>query len=325
MSERYIRNTVVSAKLEQTYGDGVGDNNWTGADALLIRNASFRRTRDVVPRELIYGHLGGSEHLAAARRAEISFDVEMAPSGTPGVAPPWGRLLQACGMAETVTDDDRVTYTPVSTAFPSLVIRYAIDGVRHFCRGARGNVTFRLNAYDIPVLAFTFTGFDHAASVAALPNANFADWQRPEVIMDANSSDIRLGAALDASERIQQGVGTTLASRGIEINLGNTVTHQKLLGGERVIISARDTSGRTTVELSPEDEVQWRNDINQNVTTSLAFATGSLDGGRRMIVYMPKVQRIDPQVTDQDGTVMFSSELRVLPDQGNDEFRLVLR
>lgn len=324
MSERFMRNTVVSAKLEQLYGDGVGDNNWTGADALLVSNASFRRTRDVVPRELIYGYLGGSEHLTAARRCEIAFDVEMAPSGVPGVAPPWGRLLQACGMAESVVDDTSVHYMPISADFPSLVIRYAIDGVQHFCRGARGTVTFKLAAYETPRLAFTFTGFDHNAIVAARPNANFAAWQRPEVIMDSNSADIRLGAELNG-DLINQNVGTTLTSQGIEITLGNTVTHQKLLGGERVIISARETSARMTVQLSPEDEVQWRRDMNANVLTSLAFATGALDGGRRMIVYLPQVQRIDPQVVDLDGSVMFSTELRVLPKTGNDEMRLVLR
>lgn len=315
---RYVRNTVIQAVLETTYAGTPG--SWSGS-AILISNASFKIERDVVPRELVRGYMGGSDQLVAARRATIAFEVELAGSGTAGTAPAWGHLLRACGMAETITAATAVEYTPVTTGQESVAIRYYIDGIYYVARGCRGNVEFMLDAYGIPKMKFSFNGFDTNAYTGPVPQNTFTDWVRPLVITDGNSGDLILGGTFNGS---WAGGGTSLPSRGLSIDLGNTVSHLKLLGGEAVDITARETKGKMSVALSASDEKTWREDINDNKLTSLGFNFGTA-AGNKFSLWAPKVQRIAPDIEDYEGRVLLSTELRLLPDEGNDELTLVVK
>jgi len=319
---RQIAKTIIFAQLEASYG--VFPGPLTGTDAVLIANARFNIERDVVSRDLMRGYYGGSEHLMGSRRANIEFDVELAGSGTAGTAPAWGRLLRGCGMAETITALNRVEYTPISGGFESLSLHYYVDGVRYVSRGARGNANLKMDAYGRPMLHFTMAGFDTTAfEVSANVTGNFTAWQRPLVITDANAGDIRLGGSYTAG--VISG-GTVLASKGLTVDLGNKVSHLKLLGGERVDIISREVTGQMTVELSAADEVTWRSDINTNTLASLGFNFGTV-AGNRIAVWAPAVQRVNPQVEDYEGNVMMATELRLLPSAvgGNDDITIVAR
>jgi hypothetical protein len=317
--QRYMRNTLLRAKIETTYG--TPDGPWVGADAILLRNARFRIDRDVVPRDLILGYFGGSEHLIGTRRAEIEFEVELAGSGAAGTAPAWGKLLRACGMAEVVTAGQRVEYTPVTTGQESLTLEYIIDGVRYISRGARGNARFVMTAYSLPVIQFRFWGFDTNA-LAQSASGTFTNWKRGFVITDANSADIRLGGSYNAGTISG---GTAMPSRGMEFDLNNTLSHIKLLGGESIDITGRDVMGRMSVALSAADEITWRDAINANALTSMSFSIGN-ESGNTINLFAPSVQRVDPQAEDYEGRQMVATELRLLPTgNGNNEIRVIVR
>lgn len=323
MTVRYMRKTAILAALEATYAEVNPATPFATTDALLVRNAKFRIARDTEPRELIHPHLGGSEHMVAARRAEIEFEVEFAGSGAAGTAPAWGKLLRACGMSENIVAGSRVEYLPVSGAFESLRFRYAIDGVRYATRGSRGSVKFVMSSYKIPVLQFKFWGFDAWAAENAEPlSGGYAAWKRPLVLSDANAGDIRLDGTFSGGWSTG---GTVLPSQGLEIDLANKLSHVKLLGGESIDITDRDPMGKISVALSAADEVTWRSEINANALSSLGFNFG--DGaGSRVHLWCPSVQRVDPQAEAYEGRVLMQSELRVLPTAaGNDELRVVAR
>ena len=57
-----------------------------------------------------------------------------------------------CGFAETVTAATDVTYDPVSEGEPTLTLYGYLDGILFKMTGAKGNVTFTLNAKAIPVM-----------------------------------------------------------------------------------------------------------------------------------------------------------------------------
>lgn len=320
MSGRLSRKTIVHAEIEGVYGTNPG--GWSGTNAILIVNPSFRIARDVVARELVRDYLGGSDHLIGARRAEIEFDVEVAGSGTPGLAPAYGKLLRACAMAETIVADTYVAYTPISEDFESLTIRYVMDGVMHVARGCRGTVKFDLTAYKRPMMHFKFMGYQTYAAATDGVLTNFAAWQRPLVITDANSGDIRVGGSFTAGGGVTG--GTVLASRGLELDLNNTVSHLKLLGGEEIDITERDAMGKMSVALSAADEITWRSEINANTLTTLGFNFGT-PAGNRVTIFAPKVQRIDPQAENFEGRALMATELRLLPDAGDDELTFVVR
>ena len=317
---RSMRQTAITAELEETYG--VGATSWSAASIILCSQPAHRVLRGTTPRQIWYPHMGASEELVASRVAEIKFTVELAGSGTAGTAPPWGKLLRACGYAETITAATRVEYSPVSTGFESLTIRYFRAGMRYVSRGARGSVQFKLPAFGIPQAEFTFLGFDTQAwDGAALGSYDLTAWKRPDVLTDEFAGDIRFGCTF-ATGAVTG--GTIMASRGLEINGGQKVEHMELLGGERISITDRETTGQTSVAVSAADEVAWRTDINANSLTTLGFNWGAVAGNRGTI-WCPAVQRVEPQQEDYKGDLLIQTQLRMLPKLGNDDMILVVR
>lgn len=315
---RYIRNQVLQLAIETTYGALPA---FVTADNLLMTDVKFRIDPDVHPRNLIRGHMGGSEHLAGTRRTEIEFDLELAGSGLIDTPPQWGKALRASGMAQAISAGSRSEYTPTSTAFESASLRFFADGVRYTSRGARGNVMIKIPAYEPPKLSFKFMGFDTEAIVQAVPNTDFTAWKAPLVISDANAGDIRLGGTYAAG--VVSG-GVVLPSRGVNFDLGQKLSHIKLLGGESIDITDRDTSGDMMVALTAADEISWRDAVNANTMASVGFNFG-LTAGNRVALFAPNAQRVNPQISDYEGRMMMQSNLRVLPLVSNDELRIVSR
>jgi hypothetical protein len=316
---RLIRKTAILAKVETTYGV---DSTPTGAaNAILISNASFNIDYSNVSRDLIRPFLGGSEELSGTRFARAQFEVEWANSGTAGTAPAWGPLLRACGFAEaSLTAPVRVEYTPISATFTSLTIYYHLDGALRKITGAIGNVEFRMGEGERPIMAFDFTGLDGGTTVTADPTVTLTAFKTPAVVNDVNSGDIKLGGTYSAGTITG---GTPYPSRGLNINIGNTVSPIALLGGQRASLTQREVTGSMQLDLSAADEVTFRTAVNTNALTSLSFEhqTGA---GVGMLFHAPTVQRINPQDQDFNGEAQMSMDLRFTPSTGNDELRLVL-
>ena len=110
------RKRLLLAKTEATYGT---DPVPTGAaNAILVRNLEIVPLQsDIVQRELIRPYLGNYEQLLAQTRVQVTFEVELAGSGTAGTAPAYGPVLKACGLSETLVTSTSATYAPVSTTF----------------------------------------------------------------------------------------------------------------------------------------------------------------------------------------------------------------
>ncbi|ETD85747.1 phage tail tube protein [Rhodobacter capsulatus] len=321
MSDRLTRRAAVMAKVEAVYG--TAETTFAATDAVLLVNPpSFAIEPDNVPRNLALPWLGNSEELPATRRARLKFDVELVGSGTPGTPPAWGKFLRGCGFAETIVAGNRVEYTPVNTGFEGLTFRFFRDGVRYVARGGRGTVKLNLAAYAVPTASFEFQAFDTLAVPAGVPAIDLSAFIAPEVVTDAASGDIRLGATL-ATGTISG--GQVLASKGLTIDMGNKVSHRKMLGGEQIRIGDRSVSGQMAVDLTAEDEITWRSDINAVALTSVAFQHGTA-AGKRIAVFGGRVQRTNPQAIDDDGSVLIQSDLRYLPGPtGAPEITIIAR
>ena len=95
------RKRLILTKIESTYGT---DSSPAGTDAVLVRNLEITPLEsDTVSRDLIRPYLGNSEQLIAQARVAITFEVELAGSGSAGTASRVDSLLRACGMAATTT------------------------------------------------------------------------------------------------------------------------------------------------------------------------------------------------------------------------------
>ena len=315
---RLIRKTAILAKLEATYGQAAVPDG--SADAMLISDATIEYQYQNVSRDLLRPYLGASEELVGTRTVQMSFTVELAGSGTPDAPPAWGTLLRASGMAETIVDGECVEYNPVSGGMESATIDYSVDGVRYRATGCRGTATVGLVEGERPTLQFTFTGLDGGAVAAADPGVDFAAWQIPHVVTNANSAGVLLGCTyLDG---VFTG-GTQYSSRGLQIELGQNVQHVPLLGREAVEITGRETKGSMQLDLTAAQVVSFMTAINANTPTSLGFTHGTQAGGK-VLVYAPSVQRINPKVEDFNGTALLAMDLRLAPTStGNDEIRII--
>lgn len=321
MAERYTRRSAILAKLETTYG--VIATGFTAADGiLLVDQPKFVIEADNVPRNLALPWLGNSEELPATRLAKMNIKVELTGSGAAGTPPAWGKLLRGCGFAETIVPGNRVEYTCVSTGLEGLTFRFYRDGVRYLAKGGRGMPKLEMPAYGVPTLDFEFWAFDTQALAEDIPAIDLSSFVRPEVVTDANSADIRMGGTLAAG--IISG-GEVLASRGISWDMGVKLAHKKLLGGEAIGITDRSVSGQMAVELTPAQEITWRDAINANYLNSFGFQHGTV-AGKTIGVFAPRVQRTNPQAIDYEGNILIQTDLRALPgNTGAPELTIIAR
>lgn len=164
---RYVKNTLITAKIETTYGV---DSVPTGAaNALLISDQSITPLdAQNIDRDLVRGSFGASEQLVGPASVKLSYSVELAGSGTAGTAPAWGALLQACACSEGVlATPARVEYMPASTGLKSLTQYYFDDGLLHKLLGCMGDCTLTAKVGERPMLKFEFTGLDGGVAAQA--------------------------------------------------------------------------------------------------------------------------------------------------------------
>lgn len=313
---RKTRNTLVLAKLETTQGTDAAPSG--AADALLaIDPAVPRYSFNNIDRNIQRGFLGASEQLVGVATVQLEFGFELVGSGTAGTPPAWGRLLQACGMAQVVAAGSHVTYNPVSTGFQSLTIYYYADGALHKALGCMGNAQFTLDDNGIPLARCTFTGlYGGVTDAGSNPAPTLTAWQTPQVVSTENSGLVTFGGTLSAG--VISG-GTTYCSRGISFDLGNQVNYTSMLGPcSGVDIADRATTGSLVLDLTAAAEAAAFASVKANTTTTVGLQHGTTPGYRVSLV-APKAQRINPTHQDVDGRLLLGFDLRCIPATGNDD------
>jgi len=127
-----FRKRVLTAAVETTYGT---DASPTGSNAILVRNMSVTpQDADLTDRDLVRPYIGRSEQLPSGIRARAEFEVEIAGTGTAGIAAGYGPLLRACGMAQTLLAA-AVTGTAQAGATNTITLAAAASAVDGFYVG----------------------------------------------------------------------------------------------------------------------------------------------------------------------------------------------
>ena len=299
----------------------------TGADAVLVSDlAIVPQSSDVVSRDLIRPYLGASEQLLANTKVECTFSVELAGSGTPGTAPRYGKALQACGLNESITDEDNytdapsgndtVTYTPISANFPSVTIHYNIDGVRHRVKGARGTVELVAEVGQIPKLNFSMIGIYIAPEKEPLPSISYADQDEPLIFKNGNTTAFELFSFAGALQ-------------SINFDLGNELVYQELVGGtQQVLLIDRQSTGTVSIEAPKPGTGTGEKDyfalaLVDNTLGNLKFTHGTTAGNRVQFL-SSRVDIGDVNYGDIDGIASLEIPYTCIPStSGSDEFSLI--
>jgi hypothetical protein len=317
---RLIKNTLVTAKVQTTPGVDAAPTG--AANAVLMSEGSITPLdAQAIDRSLIRGYFGGSEQLVGPASVKLTYAVELAGSGVAGTAPAWGQLLQGCAVAEgMLTTPARVEYTPVSTSLKMLTQYYYDDGALHKLLDSMGNCTLSAKVGERPTLRFEWTGLD--GGIAVVPNATgvFTPWKKPVAMTKANVIDITLGGTYAAGALSG---GTVYNSTGLELNFGNVVNFSAMLSTETVDISDRQSTATLELELTAAQEVALMASVKANETQALGFTIGTA-AGNKVLVFGPAAQLTNPRKSELNGKRLIGFDVRLVPVNGNDEWRIVV-
>lgn len=317
---RLIKNTIVTAKVQTTPGLDAAPTG--AANAVLMSEGSITPLdAQSIDRSLIRGYFGGSEQLVGPASVKLTYAVELAGSGTAGTAPAWGQLLQGCAVAEgLLTTPARVEYMPASTGLKMLTQYYYDDGALHKLLDSMGNCTLSAKVGERPMLRFEWVGLDGGIAVAPNATGVFTPWKKPVAMTKANVIDITLGGTYAAGALSG---GTLYNSTGLELNFGNVVNFSAMLSTETVDISDRQSTATIELELTAVQEVALMAAVKANETQSLGFTIGTA-AGNKVLIFAPAVQLTNPRKSELSGKRLIGFDLRLVPVNGNDEWRIVV-
>lgn len=306
VADRYERILAVLAKLETIEGT---DATPTGAaNTMVMSNVSITpMAGDETSHDHIQTYMGHKGVVLVGDYVQIEGDVDLAGSGTEGVAPGFGPLLRACGFEEIITADTSVAYEPISSGFESCSIYWIEDGVRHVALGARGTMTLSLVPKQIPRLRFTMMGLLGTITDQANPTTDFSAFVDGLPVNKANTTLSLHGYAAVAES--------------LEINLGQTVSPRFLIGEEGMKITNREATGTAVVKADTVANKNWFA-VAQARTLDALQAVHGTQAGNIATIDAPAVQIGRPTRGATDGILNYSLPLMLKPDAGNDELTL---
>lgn len=307
----FSRKRSILIKTEATYGtDAVPV---AATDALLVRNLDITPiSATTVGRDLVRPFMGTSQQLLVDTSVQVSFEVELAGSGTAGTAPRWGPAMLACGTAATTVASTSVTYAPVSSAFSSCSIYFFADGVRHIVTGWRGTFTLNAQVGQIPTLAFEGTGIYNAPTDNAVSAVTYANQADPLVFRDGNTSGFSLFS-----------YSGCLMSVNFAIN--NERTFRQMIGcTKEALITNRAPGGTVMMDAVTIATKDYFAIANANATGNLTFTHGTT-AGNRVVFTSAQTDITNPSYGEDNGVIMLSVPFVSVPTTaGNDEFSIAL-
>lgn len=210
----------------------------------------------------------------------------------------------------TYSIDAQVAYAPVSAGFESVTLYFNVDGVLHKLTGAYGTVSMDLNAKEIPVYKFAFTGLYSAVTDAAAPSLTLTAWQKPLPVNGVNTTGLRLHGF------------TAAVLSALTMDMANAVTFRSLVGAESVLITDRKPAGNITIEAVSVATKDWWTSIKNATTGALSITQGTV-AGNKVKIDSPAAQIITPAYQDLDGVQMMQCGLVLVPGvTGNDELTI---
>lgn len=310
MASVLTRRRLILAKIESTYGTDPTPTG--GSNAILVRNLEIQPlVSDTVNRDLVRPYMGQADQLLAQTRVEVSFEVELAGSGTAGTAPAYSPVLRSCGLSETLVASTSATYAPESSGFESVTIYYHEDGIRHKVTGCRGSFEINGEVGQIPFISFTMTGIFNAPTDETLPTPTYANQATPLVFKQGNTTNF---SAFSFSGCLQS----------YNFSIANEVIYRELVGcTKEIMITNRAPSGTLVIEAPTIAAKDFFAAATGSSTGSISFQHGQT-GGNICTVTTAQSDLGNLTYSDQDGVQMLNMPFIAVPtNSGNNELGIV--
>lgn len=312
-----ITRAALLAKLEPNYGtDSVPA---AATDAVLLAGEDgpiWELVEDAKERMTVRPYFGADAELPWQRYYRTSFQQELTGFGTAGPAAPiagYDALLQACGLARTITADTRVDYTPISQGHKSASIYDYIDGLLAKLVGARGNLKLDITNGDIPLLTYEMLALYSAPTDTALVSPNVAAYKEPVVASPVNTTNFTL-----------HGFGTACLE-SFSFDSGLDLSFRQPIGcTPQIFPKQRKSMGKVKIEMTTVAAKNWFAAVTDGAVGAVSITHGSV-GGNKVVFSGNKVQLRNPKLSQTDKTLMLEMDLRFRPTNGNDDFTLSIQ
>lgn len=309
---RLTKRTQIAAKLETTEGTQI---SLLAADAFLAFNPVFTPVIEMHERAPVTASLSKYPSISGKRSAKLAFDCELVGSGTAGTAPFWGKLMIACGYAETIVPVTSVTYRPSSDNqgnSKSLTLAAYIDGTIKRIWGARGNVRLSMEAGKPGILSFEFEGADFEV----LDGALLTGVTYPSILPPAF-----LNAALTLDSY------AALCSK-VEIDTGNVLYKRESIaapsGHRFVTITGRNPRGSLDPELPTVAAYDFYGKWRTPGTLGALQLSASGGAGNIGTVSCPNVRYAAISPADRGGLAALNIDFEPTLNTSNDEISIAM-
>lgn len=304
------REMLILLKLEPVYGQD--SLPVVAADAIQASNVELMPMEaDLVSRGLARGTLGNELQLHVGVHMKLSFDVEMAGSGTAGTTSQHSALMRACSHGEVINVDN-VVYSPVDSDEEAATCYLHFSSQRHAMTGARGTVSLTMNPKGIPVRRYELTGLWVSPDSVTDPIADFSGIPDPLSVSNSNTPTFTF-------------FGATQKVSAFEFRQNNGVFYDNLIGEEAVNVNDRKPSGSITLEAQEISTFDWFTTAKDGTTGALQWVHG-LTAGRIEEFNAPRVQVLQPKYTERNGKAMIQLDLSfVAPNDGSPEYTITER
>lgn len=285
-----------------------------GTNAILARGVTPEPiVADKVQRQLIRPYKGNSGGMSTGVHRKISFEIELAGSGTAGKAPAYGPCLIASGFSETVTAGTDVTYN-LTGDDRYLTIYVYLDGTLFKMTDSLGTVSLELNAKSIPVMKYEFLGRYHKAEEVAMPadlDVNYEAFMQPEVVGRTTTPTLTMHGHAGCTSQFS-------------INLANQLAWRELINCSGPRSPDRQPTGQIVMEMPKVSTIDWADVVVKGQKGPLNVVHG-ITAGNIVELQMPAVQPGAPTIQDAEGDAMISMAFDINPVHGNDELTIIVR
>jgi len=303
------RLSQVAAKLEASEGVKEALSN---TDAFLVFGPiTYTPDIQMYERDPYRETFSQLAQLPGFRSGKLAFVTEMVGSGEAGTAPFWGKLMKACGFAETINAGVSVVYEPASASIPTLTLGLYRAGFVERIWGARGNLKLVGETGKPVLMQWEFTGIDFERVDASLLSGVSYSAVIPPVMMGVNYT-------ID---------GYQIIGDKLEIDLGSQISLVKDFnadGGHRIAMYAgrkpKMTVDPNAVPVATKDFVgMWQ--AGSTVTISCTIGSAA---GNTIELSFPAAQIVGVKPASRDGILTDELEIHLAMNSGDDEITITL-
>jgi hypothetical protein len=303
-------------KKEAVYGTDAVPT--AAANAALTRNLQVKPLAvDRIERNLDLPARGARKSAPSNKRQEISYELELAGSGTAGTAPAWMEHLEVCGMEAPVLAaavDAKQKFAAIGAPLSSATVHtYRGANQRRRGRGARGAITaINFTAGQYPYIAISLVAllgavpFDQTALVAP----DFTRWKEPLEVSTANTT-----FTLD---------GYAAVMRSFVLQDDAEVVLRNLVGANYVLRGNYALKGKITIETPDHNTKDYLARLSSGalVATQLIHGVGA---GNIIQIDAPALQIVDIADSEENDVAMYEIDVLLTITVGQDDILITAK